>query len=585
MVEGLKGMSGFNLNVGEYIGGFQTDLRSLKDHVGSSVIADLGRFCAVSTSTSVGPAFLLPVPSVRRLPIANCGWSSRSYLGSPAFCSSSSLCSVERRDEAINAIEDLDGVVIRNFPIVVQFAKYTKDNPFTSQKHFDGVKKFIRPLLFIVGNLNPLSSRAIKELLIVLPMQTFIKGALVVLSKWFSSVQAWDNQKIPPSRCVWISCYGVPLNAWCSPTFIEIGKLWGDVIKLDELTEKSIAFDKGRMFIITDYLDCINEVVHIKINGVIFPVKVIEDPMAKTSWEKRVFTSIKIKKGNDKEEKEALVEVDPEDDESLDFDVDKAELGNEMDIVEEVAETNVEAEKAIGTEERALQLINVNTQGCHDKAAHSSSAWGSGKVMDSMREMTVNNTTLNTNLDPLSFVRLNTCIQIPRASLSNLVDNQDSWMGDSVKENTVIAENLRGENNEDDIIPGHHIEAYRTENEPLSAPIKAAINGVKGKKKRKTIDDILGFTRVSSFNNKSRNNKPKCAVYRSAVAALALSASLSSDRVINRNRIILDKAQAIWTYNKIIGLGNDGEEDEVISKLADMVAEDLVRADKVTGQA
>ncbi|KAF7151536.1 hypothetical protein RHSIM_Rhsim02G0177400 [Rhododendron simsii] len=91
---------------------------------------------------------------------------------------------------------------------------------------------------------------------------------------------SWDNQKIPPPRCVWISCYGIPLNAWCSSTFIEIGKFWGDVIKLDELTEKSIAFDKGRMLIIMDYLDCINELVHIKINGVIFPVKVIEDPMA-----------------------------------------------------------------------------------------------------------------------------------------------------------------------------------------------------------------------------------------------------------------------------------------------------------------
>ncbi|KAI8539808.1 hypothetical protein RHMOL_Rhmol09G0211700 [Rhododendron molle] len=39
---------------------------------------------------------------------------------------------------------------------------------------------------------------------------------------------------------------------------------------------------------------------------------------------------------------------------------------------------------------------------------------------------------------------------------------------------------------------------------------------------------------------------------------------------MNRNRIILDKAQAIWTCNKIMGLGYDGEEDEVISKFADM---------------
>ncbi|KAI8543397.1 hypothetical protein RHMOL_Rhmol08G0214300 [Rhododendron molle] len=204
--------------------------------------------------------------------------------------------------------------------------------------------------------------------------------------------------------------------------------------------------------------------------------------------------------------------------------------------------------------------------------------------MDSMREMAANNTALNINLDPLIFVRLNTCIQIPRASLSNLVDNQESWVEDLVKKNPVIAENLSGENDEDENVPEHHIDALRTQNETFSAPIKAAINGVRGKKKRKTIDDILGLTKVNSLNNKSRNNKPKCAIYWSAVAALALSAFISSNGVSNRNRIILDEAQAIWTYNKIMGLGYDGEEDEVISKFADMVAEDLDIADKVAGR-
>ncbi|KAI8551124.1 hypothetical protein RHMOL_Rhmol06G0160900 [Rhododendron molle] len=154
-----------------------------------------------------------------------------------------------------------------------------------------------------------------------------------------------------------------------------------------------------------------------------------------------------------------------------------------------------------------------------------------------------------------------------------------------VKENPVIAENLRGKNDEDDNIPKHHIEAYRTENGPLSAPIKTAINGVKGRKKRKTIDDILGFTRVNSLDNKSRNNKSKCTVYRSVVAALALSTCISSDGVINKNRIVLDEAQVIWTCNKIMGLGYDGEEGEVISKFVDMVIEDLDRADKVAGHA
>ncbi|KAH7847514.1 hypothetical protein Vadar_027049 [Vaccinium darrowii] len=79
------------------------------------------------------------------------------------------------------------------------------------------------------------------------------------------------------------------------------------------------------MFILTEYFDCINEVVHVKINGVSYPIKVVEDPLAETSWEKRVFTSIEIKKGHVIDGKEVLVEIDPKDDNSFDFDAHEAQ--------------------------------------------------------------------------------------------------------------------------------------------------------------------------------------------------------------------------------------------------------------------
>ncbi|KAH7852250.1 hypothetical protein Vadar_022463 [Vaccinium darrowii] len=128
-------------------------------------------------------------------------------------------------------------------------------------------------------------------------MEDFIKDKNNCLPKWFSSVEVWKQQKIISSRCVWLSCFGVPLNAWNSDTFISIGNLWGEVIKLDELTANSIAFDKGRMFVLTDCLDCINEMVHVKIKEDIFPVKVVEDPFAETSWENRIVTTFKVKSG------------------------------------------------------------------------------------------------------------------------------------------------------------------------------------------------------------------------------------------------------------------------------------------------
>ncbi|KAH7842847.1 hypothetical protein Vadar_009749 [Vaccinium darrowii] len=113
------------------------------------------------------------------------------------------------------------------------------------------------------------------------------------VSLWFPSVEMWHNQRIKPLRCIWISCYGVPLSAWHSETFHNIGKLMGEVIKLDEITAKSIAFE-GRMFIVTDQLHCINEMVDLNVKGEVYPIKIVEDPFAETSCENRIVTSIKV---------------------------------------------------------------------------------------------------------------------------------------------------------------------------------------------------------------------------------------------------------------------------------------------------
>jgi len=60
-------------------------------------------------------------------------------------------------------------------------------------------------------------------------------------------------------------------------------------------------------------------------------------------------------------------------------------------------------------------------------------------------------------------------------------------------------------------------------------------------------------------------------VLRSAVAAATLSASVSSGGINNRNRILLNEAQSIWEINKLNGIGYDGDEEEVISKIAEMI--------------
>ncbi|KAG5562937.1 hypothetical protein RHGRI_005615 [Rhododendron griersonianum] len=128
-------------------------------------------------------------------------------------------------------------------------------------------------------------------------LDSFLEDNKVCLSQWFASVEAWIKHRMMPSRCTWLSCFRVPLNVWNTHTFSNISKIWGETVKIDELTAKSLAFDKGRIFILTEQLECINEVVNLNVKGVLYPIKVVEDPVAETTRERRVVSIMKVKNG------------------------------------------------------------------------------------------------------------------------------------------------------------------------------------------------------------------------------------------------------------------------------------------------
>lgn len=102
------------------------------------------------------------------------------------------------------------------------------------------------------------------------------------------------------------------------------------------------------------------------------------------------------------------------------------------------------------------------------------------------------------------------------------------------------------------------------------SPVKASLKGVKGEKKRKSIDEILGLSKALPRKSKGGRKNKKCVVLRSAVAAAGLSASVSSGGISNRNHILLNEVQAIQTidkvFNKIVGTHFMGDDEEVLSK-------------------
>ncbi|KAG5550142.1 hypothetical protein RHGRI_015184 [Rhododendron griersonianum] len=376
----------------------------------------------------------------------------------------------------------------------------------------------------------------------------FNGGKMGWLKDCFLEIFKWnDTVSTQGSRLVWLNCYGIPLHVWNVATFNKIGQIWGKIISISEDSFKSLSFTVGKVLISTTTMETINQC-----------------------------------KGCVLDEVKSVAQNSN---------------GYEENIVEEMVETNEEAEKAVGSDGGSLQLVKVGMHGgnyglaTRDSFSSSSgiglSVRGSGKVKDTLGEGAGNNSLpITINLAPLTVIGLNRMLLSPRISLSNLVENQAaksvSWVANSVNENLALPGILSERNDEDANGDGRldQNEVNHTEDDPILAPLKAAINGVKGKKKRKSIYDILGFTKVNPVNNKGRKNKQKCEVFRSAIAAVALSASISSGGIVNINRIILDEAQAIWECNKIMGMGYDGDEDEVISRFADMEAQDLDRADR-----
>ncbi|KAH7845546.1 hypothetical protein Vadar_003376 [Vaccinium darrowii] len=92
-----------------------------------------------------------------------------------------------------------------------------------------------------------------------------------------------------------------------------------------------------------------------------------------------------------------------------------------------------------------------------------------------------------------------------------------------------------------------------------------------GRSRLKSWEEILGVKETNDSDTgggRRRRRKTKQVVFRSAAAAVSLT--LSSEGIRNRNRILLDEAQAVWTMGKIVGGKAESSENEIISKLVEI---------------
>ncbi|KAI7986952.1 hypothetical protein LOK49_LG14G00970 [Camellia lanceoleosa] len=108
-------------------------------------------------------------------------------------------------------------------------------------------------------------------------------------------------------------------------------------------------------------------------------------------------------------------------------------------------------------------------------------------------------------------------------------------------------------------------------------PSKPFVGLSKRKSKRKLLQQVLGnFTAGENSRRGGRKKGGKPATIRSAAASYSLS--LSSDAIANRNRILLNEAEAVWQIGKLLDLHSDEHDAEVVSKIKEIQGPNVIVA-------
>lgn len=95
--------------------------------------------------------------------------------------------------------------------------------------------------------------------------------------KWFEEIKPWNGEQAKEERFVWISCFGMPLSAWSSQTFKDIGNIWGDFIEVDENTLREGSYEKGRILIATNQTQKIVGNVALVEDGMKYLIRIEEE--------------------------------------------------------------------------------------------------------------------------------------------------------------------------------------------------------------------------------------------------------------------------------------------------------------------
>ncbi|GAU16840.1 hypothetical protein TSUD_367870 [Trifolium subterraneum] len=97
------------------------------------------------------------------------------------------------------------------------------------------------------------------------------------MKKLQKEIRSWCPSDLDVERTIWLRIYGVPSHAWNESFFTQLVKPWGSFINEDEGTLKKSTMDVTHLMICTSCQQIIDEIVDVKVNDVVYHLRVLED--------------------------------------------------------------------------------------------------------------------------------------------------------------------------------------------------------------------------------------------------------------------------------------------------------------------
>lgn len=107
-----------------------------------------------------------------------------------------------------------------------------------------------------------------------------MQQAKEILNLWVVEIKEWTPSVVCKERRKWVMVQGLPAYAWKGEIFKIMAQILGKYVGVDDSTRLKWRMDMGRVLVDVTSKEAINRAITIKINQVLYEVRLLEDPFA-----------------------------------------------------------------------------------------------------------------------------------------------------------------------------------------------------------------------------------------------------------------------------------------------------------------